>query len=170
MTLTSGRKQGDMPAIRVPTEPAVLGYAAGLIDAEGHIGIASGVAPRSVNRYYHVRVIISNTDQRMLDWLVANFGGWISAPHNRKDAKPAWKPLRQWGLQGANAATFIRAVQPYLVLKAEQAVIALTLRDLSPTSGRWKGRAVPPNISEQREALKQRIHELNRRGQVSGAI
>lgn len=121
-----------------------IGWTAGILDGEGHLRIARG--PN-----YGVRVVVSNTDLKMLRRLVTLWGGHISpSKHNMPNAREVW----QWNLHGKNVAEMLAVVAPHLVTKAEQARLLLEMLSL------WHKR----NVTGEREALYAKIAPLNRRG------
>jgi hypothetical protein len=158
----AGMAYRRLPAIRVLDDPAKIGYLAGIIDGEGSIGIARMRAPNSKSFGYSTRVVIATTDERLIAWLQDTLGIDIPATRCRAERNPRWKPRLAWYVSGKNAHALLVMVRPYLVIKAEQADIALKMFELS--RGKWKGRAIDPNVTLQREALRGWIMKLNRRG------
>lgn len=104
-------------------------YLAGLIDGEGCI---SAQAPNRGDRYFaQVRVV--NTRLEMLEWIERRFGGVIS--FNRR-ATIKWRALYKWRIHGqAKVAWILIGCMPYLVIKRDQAHIALELCN-RPEKGR----------------------------------
>ena len=95
-----------------------LAYLAGIIDGEGTIGIYKGAEPFN----YHLALIITNTYAPMLDWVRARTGGSLTR-HTPETArhKQGWQVV----VWQARAADVIRLCQPYLIVKAQQADLAL---------------------------------------------
>ena len=150
-----------LPPLKVPTDPAVLGYLAGLVDGEGSIGITSAFQRgKSRSRSHTLRVSITNTSETLIAWLSDTIGGGLRL--KRDSRKANWKPGYDWMLYAAQAEQVLLAVLPYLVIKRDQARIALEFRAVG--RGGWVGRALDPVVVEKREALKQKIHLLNARG------
>jgi hypothetical protein len=149
------------PAPVMPTDIKILCYTAGLFDGEGTVGIRALPKKGDTEKKYHsVMVAITSTDTAVTDWLQAHFGGKINANHKENAArnyKDAWK----WSLYARHAAAFLEAIRPYLIVKSEQARVALELRDEM-----GDGRRVPitPELFARREALAQELRHLNRRG------
>lgn len=149
------------PPIHVPTDPAVLGYLAALLDGEGNvsIGAVAGYAGQQ-SRSHSLMVQISNCDSGLMDWLVTTVGGATRVMPSRR---PGWRACFTWTVHGENAETFLRAVQPYLIIKARQCAVALEFRSLG--TGRRAGvTALDPAVVEAREGCRQRLMTLNRRG------
>jgi hypothetical protein len=132
-------------------------YLGGLIDGEGNICIwrtearshdfeVSGKTYGSFNMRLH----IANTSVTLMKWLISNFGGVY---HCKVEATDKHKAVYEWRPKGENnTKKILLAVLPYLVIKREQAILALKYIDL------------PRNCPEGREALYQRMRVLNQKG------
>jgi len=77
--------------------------------------------------------MVANTSEVLIKWLVGKFGGKyrIGVNESSKQAK-AWgsknkiRPCYRWTMEGyRNQEQFLLAVLPYLVIKREQAKVAL---------------------------------------------
>ena len=106
---------------------------AGLFDGEGHIGIDAR-ASRARSHHcpsYHLKIKLSQVNtpesRRIFDALVAEFAGSVSAKDNSR-RNPAWRDALEWTTVARNAAAFLTAVRPFLILKAAQADIALAFQ------------------------------------------
>src|SRR4029077_1484228 len=110
---------------------------------------------------YNIRVTVDMTDSRPIIELQKFFGGSI-AQVNRKALNR--KPTTYWRVSGKLAEKAIRILQPFLLVKVEQAVIALQLRDrinITPRKGREHLSSEELKI---RADLKTQIGILNKRG------
>lgn len=151
------------PAPRISTDPLTLAYAAGVFDGEGTVGIRCGHYNKNRGRIHHsVTVAITSTDRALIDWLIEHFGGNAGANHAENAArnyKDAWK----WTLLAKHAEAFLKAVRPFLIIKGQQADVALELRaDL----GDGTNTPLTEEVFARREALKQEMHRLNARGRT----
>lgn len=97
--------------------------AAAWVDGEGCIRIqrhrrkeAAGFVP---GRSFSLQVTVGNNDARIIDWFQARW------PGGRSQAVHAGQVHRTWALTGGSAVVFLREVQPYLIIKGEQASCAL---------------------------------------------
>ena len=99
--------------------PAECAYAAGFFDGEGWLGRKKR---SSSDTTYQLRVHVTQNDRAPLDWLRERFGGSVlwerHAPRN---------PRHRWVTSGAPAKEFLAAVLPYLIVKRERALLALTV-------------------------------------------
>lgn len=117
-----GIGRGRRPqTIRVPTDPAKLGYIAGLIDGEGTVD----VFPHQNPRYVRPIVEVFNTDLKMMRWLAGQTNVPFHELH-RNNGSPGWKVCYGWRLeQRANVKALLTAVLPYLVTKKANATRTL---------------------------------------------
>jgi hypothetical protein len=137
-----------------------LSYLAGLIDGEGSICISTALrwfwtnAAKTSRKQYHTYqlfVSVTNKSEKLMKWLVRNFGGKYY-PKKRKDVVK-WAQAWDWQIRGkANKERLLLGVMPYLVVKQEQAKIALEYLRLGD------------NSIEKREKLRLKMAPLNRRG------
>lgn len=128
-----------------PTDPAALGWTAGIIDGEGHIGIAR-FRPRHdpLNYNYVLRVSVAGTDPQMIERLYTLWGGTLGL---NKQRLRSGRLLSRWTVGAMRAAEVLRAVRPHLVTKAAQADIAFEFRA--------KALRKPRNGARYREVLMQ---------------
>ena len=149
-----------IPAIRIPEDRALLGYIAGIVDGEGCISICPVFdKQKSVSTSHALKVIVVNTDRDLITWLVDSVGGSMCGRHVQK---ATWRVPYTWTVGGQNAADLLRAIRPWLRIKAAQADVGLALRDLP--RHQWRGRALDPELVEQRGALYMQMRVLNARG------
>jgi len=129
----------------IPTK-ADFAYLAGLFDAEGSFSIHK--RNLSGNGQYTSLARISNTDQRIFDWLRSRFGGGFSiTPRKTRDEGC-------WCLTGKkDREKMMLATLPYLVVKKERASILLEWMRSNHTFS-----------SDKKEEFFQQMAILNHRG------
>lgn len=142
-------------------------YAAGLIDGEGYIGACyrrrASVAGRFGDFQCYIFVAVAMTDRTPLDLLAEHFGAKVYA---LKIERPEWKQCFRYQATGVAAEKLIRAVQPYLLVKHEQARLALEIRKTRVVGGR----ATPERELKREQMMGRRIllmaqiRTLNKRG------
>lgn len=133
-------------------------YLAGLIDGEGHIGITKGCrywtnksGVKTKYPAYCLQISIANCEIRLMKYLITHFGGTFYV-HTR--INPNARLGYNWHPKGAkNKEQLLLAVIPYLVLKTEQAKIALEFL-----------RMRDENNPTKREEMHKRSLQLNHRG------
>jgi len=137
-----------------------IAWAAGFFDGEGCITVP--VRTRSRNRRnYSLALYVGQVDPRPLARLQGYFGGAVVS-------RTSWgkgRPIFMWRISGTTAEAALRVLLPFLMVKAEQARLALELRDRIRAYHRI-GRSVDPDETEARMLLvaaikadKWQIHE-----------
>jgi len=117
-------------------------YLAGIFDGEGtvYIGLMTD------KRRTFLKVGITNTDLTLMKWLIANFGGAY-----RSEARENYRLIYRWGPKGKkNRENFLLGVLPYLIVKREQALLALEFDRMNCSD------------PEKRDGIRLRIQALNR--------
>lgn len=123
-----------------------LAYLAGFFDGEGSIYARNGLQVSAVQ-----------IDRTPLLLLQGEFGGRVTDPRR------TGSPTSVWRIYGQPAAEALRALFPYLIVKSEQAKLALQYATLvQPRSQAHHGRQVSDEIKAQREYLRQRIMRTRR--------
>lgn len=110
-------------------------YIAAMMDGEGSFSITKTTIKDRKGRPYNAfdcKVMVSNTSKVLIEWIENRFGGSsiISVKHISKKARAngqkSLKPCYRWMAEGyENQVVFILKILPYLVIKLEQAKIAL---------------------------------------------
>ena len=111
-----------------------LAYIAGFFDGEGCIMAFTHPQSKSV----YPRLVITQRDPAPLEWIHKYLGGYLL-----QDRRGIWR-LR-WDARKAEHV--LRLIEPYLVLKRDQAKLALTLFELEP---------------DERELVKEQLKGLKR--------
>jgi len=133
-------------------------YLAGMIDGEGHIGITKGCRYWTNKdgveiKYpaYCLQISIANNSLELMRYLIEHFGG-VYYLHTRNN--PNARMGYNWMPKGAkNKEQLLLSVLPYLVIKHEQASLALQFI-----------RIEGENNPAKRQALYKSFLQLNRRG------
>lgn len=142
----------------------VLAYTAGLVDGEGsiHVVVVRGEATAELNgheialpRQISLRISVLMTDRAPLDFLSAWFGKSVTV-YRRQNSQ--YRDVYQWRMAGGDAQNFIRLIQPYLLVKAAQAKLALQFPAQSIKTLRLSERQ---NVIDIREGLRNQISALN---------
>jgi hypothetical protein len=151
-------------------KPTIIDWAqlASFIDGEGSIlintqrwGIDSGKR-RTIGLY--LRVMVANTDIRLMEWLKLRFGGTFKDANTEKYYEGKnWKRAYHWGASSYRGAWLLHNCLPYFVMKREQAEIGIQLQEslaiYQPGSG-----ALPLSVHEDRAKLKARLLVLKSKG------
>jgi hypothetical protein len=109
-------------------------YIAGLFDADGLVRVQVWAKPNSSHVRYQVKAAVGMTHRPIIEQLHARFDGSLHL--NRPDKKNKnHRPVFVWNVASQKAAVFLQAVLPYLVVKREQAELALQLQ---ASIDKWK--------------------------------
>ncbi len=127
-------------------------YAAGIFDGEGCVHIAPYLARG--RPYHRLFLAVANTDFAVLDWLHFRWGGHVS----KTKCRPRCSPIRMWSLTEGGGKPFLEAVLPYLLIKKEQAELALLFTQTK--SANTHGRKSDPEAVGRRAELHRRFREL----------
>lgn len=144
-----------------------LAYLAGVIDGEGCIGIRRTKRTGSCkSTRYSAAVTVGNTSRVLIEQLVRAFGvGCVTYRYPTKTKRACYL----WSLSSRGAREVLRAVQPYLIVKREQAAVLLEFIDnfdsfKGARPGKKGGQLVSPDELARRERLYQQLRTLNRVG------
>lgn len=101
-------------------------YMAAMLDAEGSICLYMSPADAKMPNHCSLQVVIYNTSMKLMKWLVGNFGGKFYTRTKQTGIIKSTKAQYVWHPSGAkNRENFLLGVLPYLVIKKEQAKLAL---------------------------------------------
>ena len=130
-------------AWQTPTE---LAYMAGFFDGEGYVGISSDKpAWKNGGVYYRMRVNVTQKDPTVLLSFRKIYGGTL---HKGKDG--VWK----WYIDGKKGCVFLSDMMPYLIIKKEQAKLALEFSALNTGKGK------STEAKKRQEAISKEIKKL----------
>ena len=133
-------------------------YVAGLIDGEGCVHVDA----RSLTA-----VVTVGMTARALDVLTAlhrQFGGSLC---RSRAATGKWEEAHAWSASGPRAAGLLRQVLPHLIIKAEQARLAIRLEDIKaslPRRANGMGVQWTNHGRDHCATIRERIMELNAKG------
>lgn len=125
-----------------------LPYIAGLFDGEGCVRINRRVRygkpgeTRKSCEMYILYVQVSNLDPAVLYPLKERFGGSI---HVTKHKNPTQRDVLKWMASTWQALEFLKAIRPWLVVKADQVDIAIEFQEAKARHGRG---GFPPGYRE----------------------
>lgn len=139
---------------------------AAYVDGEGTIMIGKTVTKTCrQNPNYVLTLIVANTDPRLMCWLHDLFGGYSTYSHSASSRLAQQyrvvkrKVCFSWRQHEERAAEIIRHILPYLIMKKDQAELALAYRELRKMGS--KGRRLTSVDLEMREDLRLKMRSLN---------
>ena len=138
-------------------------WAAGFFDGEGCVLVArcknNGV--RGGWNYY-LQVSIAQQDRRPLELINSKFGGAIRLNRGKATYEKKKEHVYTWSLvlSGTNAYSFLKAIQPYCVVKFEQVTEALRwpINDGKQYRGSWN--AMPEEERSLRAEIRDNLISL----------
>lgn len=143
-------------------DPAEIGYVAGMIDGEGHVGIAKR------HHYFVAHIGISNTDKAIIDrivqifntWGVGHCVCWRSRGGTRRDDCEIVVE------SGPRILKLGNIIGPYLVGKRKQLELMLEFVKLRQALPRWTTKigSKERSFSTYELELVEKVRSLNRRG------
>lgn len=143
-----------------------LAYAAGVFDGEGSVGIYVGGKTSLGRPRYNLRLSVGNTDTRLTNWLAETFGGKVRAKQPRVPSRH--RQAYDWYLFGNNAVEFLRLIRPFLLLKAEQADVAIKFQaTITPSGGPGGSLLLTDEQIAERETYRQQLSAL--KGRLGGS-
>ena len=127
-------------------------YWAGFFDGEGCISCS-----RNDKGTLHVSVSITNTNLSILDALARQYGGKVYFKN-----KYSTKHSQAYSWQTQKYSNFISDILPFLLIKKEQALLALDFLRTIDKSVNKKG--LSDEVKLKREEIKILLNHLNKRG------
>jgi hypothetical protein len=131
---------------------------AAYLDGEGCILITFIKNSKRPRGYHQLQLRIVNSDPRLLHWLRETFGGYAN-PCAQKN-KLSNRPNFYWGACAAAAEELLRRCYPFLIIKKEQADIALAFRETFAEM--WDTRRSPEETTEKRQSFKRQLSETKK--------
>lgn len=136
---------------------SLLSYFAAIVDGEGTIGI------KRSKRRYHISLYVKNTSKELMDYLKDNYAGTVYGPYESKEEN--WKDKFLWECSGKEAIKLIKQIEPYLVIKQEQAELAIAAwKDIFKNNYHNGADRIPKYAIDKREEYYQEMKKLNKRG------
>jgi hypothetical protein len=135
-----------------------LPYIAGLVDADGVIGLRTTKKSKTLS--HEVALNVGMCHREVPETLRSMFGGGLS-PY--RPPSPRHRVCWIWSVSGDRAAHVAGLLLPWLVVKRRQAEIIIEYQSTRLAPGdRWNG--VPDELVKRRRVLFEEMASLNRRG------
>src|ERR1700685_1491314 len=101
-------------------ENLISAYMAGFFDGEGYIGIGKRIHNDRWHEYF-VRISIGQKDGHIMDWVKEHFGGHLY--------KVKAGGSYNWIATNNAAHQILKRIEPFLIYKRPQAVLAIRFRE-----------------------------------------
>ena len=132
-----------------------LAYLAGIVDGEGSIGIGKNKSKPTWKPRFCGYLCVSNTSMPLVEWIADLLGGTIII---QKAQSPLSKKKQYlWKLTAWRAVEVIRAIRPYLIIKARRADAVCELYEKGQRLGNGGDRATN-RLSDEEVARRQRLY------------
>lgn len=142
-----------------------IAYFAGIIDGEGSLFIGNfSKNPKTNKPYFQTVMQVTNTDEKLIDWLEKTFGGLKSKRTAKQHAANSRKQAYVWTATGDRLTHLCELIKPFLLCKVRQCEILLEIRSTyKPNYGHNENglREMPDSIREKRQKLMDEIRSLH---------
>ena len=139
------------PGMKKDLTQAEIAYFAGIVDGEGSIMVTSATGKKG-NKTYRLRMLVTNTNREVMDWIFARFGGSIQTCNQTAESVAKRHRVKfNWSRDADNAIEIIKVIYPFLIIKRKQAEIAL----------RWPSSKRHLKVPKYREGLLQELQRIN---------
>lgn len=134
-------------------------YAAGFFDGEGCIvvSVSSGKSRGYGNQTWMSLVVsVHQLDQRPLLAFQTAYGGKIVRGRGSGEWRKSKTATYKWRVHNMEAVAFLEKIRPYLILKAEEADLALKWQKFTGI----KRQGVPPEMKAERLAIREGLMKI----------
>jgi hypothetical protein len=114
---------GQPPNVLTATQAA---YLAGIIDADGHIGIYGHTSKPGATSYYRPHLDVSNTDLNLLEWIKEVVGR--GSIHKQRDATATSKTTYYWHCSVGAIAPLLEQLIEFMIVKRARAELVVDFR------------------------------------------
>lgn len=136
-----------------------IAYVAGLFDGEGYVDIyQASTSKNSKSPSLMLRVIISQKDGGIMNWLEEKFGGYV----RMEKRKESW--IYRWDIRSQQAKQFLESILPFLKIKTAQVKLAIEFEEvkgkyLETLKGTQGFRKLTKNEIGKRVEIKNRLKQ-----------
>lgn len=144
---------------------AQLAYLAGIIDGEGSIYIGNFSKGLKGTPYYQTNMEVTNTEERLINWLMDNIGGRRTTYTHAQTPKNSRRTVYRWMVSGELLTHLCHLLLPYLIIKKRQCEIMIEMRKTFEETGIIRGqfgtRFVDDSILTTRKRLFDEMRSLH---------
>jgi hypothetical protein len=137
----------------------IYAYCAGLFDGEGYIDIYSATLSKaSKSPSLYLRVVISQKDGMIMNWLEDNFGGYVRKERRNENY------IYRWTIVSKSALKFLNLIYPFVLIKKEQVKLALEFQEMKSKYIKDNPgfRKIPSEEIQTRIETKDKLKELKK--------
>lgn len=152
--------------VRKEYDPTIIAYFAGIIDGEGSIYIGNfSNNPITGYPYYQTTMQVTNTDEKLIDWLIKQFGGLKSKRTAPQHANNSRRQEYMWTATGERLTHLCELILPYLICKKRQTEIMLKMRatynGTRISKGKQGTQVLPPEIRKIIQSFMDEMRSLH---------
>lgn len=140
-----------------------LAWTAGFFDGEGSVIVEMSKEKKCLHGFRtSLHANVTQTSLPCLQLLLEKFGGGITTTEHKTPSGRRWAVQYRWSVRNEAALQFLRAIEPYVVVKKEQVQAALKYPMYSP-DGRKYGNSsnpMPDDVMQARLALRQCLKDI----------
>lgn len=140
----------------LPDTAEIYAYLAAMIDGEGSISIIRSKDRGKGFFRYRLGLYVTNISRPLMDWFVTHFSGNVF-----NSIRPSGKNVMTWKAKDVSVELILRRCLPFMIVKREQAMLALTFR---PDASLFTKAATAPAELARRDALWMQMSKLNAAG------
>ncbi len=142
------------------TNTEKLAYFVGLLDGEGNLRIDLRHDKRGFAQH-HARMTIANTDKKMIDWLLENYGGYVWSRKNM--GNPNWRQIHFWiKTIGREHKDFIDSLIPFAITKRDRIILFREFLETKSTNGV----RITEEVRTKRDEIMLKLNSSNDRGNI----
>lgn len=140
-----------------------LAWAAGFFDGEGSVIVEMSKEKACLHGFRtSLHANVTQTSLPCLQLLMERFGGGITTTEHRTPNSRRWAVQHRWTVRNELALQFLRAIEPYAVVKKEQIQAALKYPMYSPDGKKYgnSSNPIPDHVMQARLALRQCLKDI----------
>lgn len=152
--------------VRKEYSDTTLAYMAGIIDGEGALTSGSYTKGPNGDPHYTTYLIISSTDEILIDWLVSTFGSKKYTYTRKQTPTNSLKQVYKWQCTGDLLMHICELTYPYIIIKKRQIEIVMEMirsSKLKFYAVGQRGPRIHPEVSELRAKLVSELRSLHAR-------
>jgi len=140
-----------------------LAWAAGFFDGEGCVMVEKSKEIKCTHGFRtSLHATVTQTSKPCLELFLSNFGGSITTTETRGENSRRWSVQYRWIARNDEALNFLRAVEPFVVVKKSQVQAALDY-PLRADNGKMYGRPgnpLPETVMQARLDLRKVLQDI----------
>lgn len=130
-------------------------YLAGVIDSDGCIGTQKN----TIGRTYRPYLVVIQRDMVLIEWLFSKFEGRVNMVSRKRTDRTDY--YLRWETHNTKTTNILKGCLPYLIVKKEQAKLAIEMVQTRKCVGNVRGRPCTDETIQRQQEIYSRIRSLN---------